>query len=793
MKILEFIKNNIVCLDGGMGTVLHSLGLESGVAPESWNISEPEKIISVHKAYFDAGSNIVATNTFGVNSLKYDDVTLERLIKSAVENCCKARELSNSTQHKFIALDIGPLGKLLKPFGDLDFDEAVEIFAKTIKIAADTPIDLILFETFTDIYETKAALLAAKENSGLPVFVTNAYGEDEKLITGATPEIMASLLESMGACAIGANCSFGPKQTLNIVKRIAQNTNLPIIMKPNAGLPRFIDGKTSYDVSCEKFAEDILRAVDTGISIVGGCCGTTPDYIKAVKEITAHSCVKSRPKSESTVVTSYCKAVKFDSRPVLIGERINPTGKKRFKQALLENDMEYILSEAFRQADKNVDILDVNVGLAGIDESEMLVRSVKEIQAVIDLPLQIDSADYGALENAMRIYNGKALINSVNAKKESMEHIFPLVKKYGGSIIALTLDENGIPETVQGRIDLAQKILCEAEKYGIDKNDIIFDPLAMTISTDARNAEITLECVRRITDELNCKTSLGISNISFGLPRREFLNSTFFALAMANGLSAGIINPESADLMNAYYSFCALNCKDPSFNNYIQYCTEDNDKHKNSQSSENASLIDAIYSGRKELSASLTADLLTSEQPLSVINEYIIPALDKTGGAFEVGKIYLPQLLMSAEAASSAFDVIKSGFENRTEGKCKVVLATVKGDIHDIGKNIVKLLLENYDYEVIDLGKDVPAEVVLNKVIECNAELLGLSALMTTTLDAMRETVALVKSKAPFCSVFVGGAVVNEEFAHEICADAYTKDAMESVRYAERVYSLRNQ
>lgn len=788
MKIKDFIKDNIVILDGAMGTMLQKAGLKASENSEMWNISHPEEVIAVHKAYFDAGSNIVSTNTFGVNSLKYSSDEMEELIAAAVENCEAARCSSDGKQEKFIAFDVGPTGKMLKPLGDLDFNKAVEVFAEAIRIASKYNIDLILIETMNDSYETKAALLAAKENSTLPVFVSNAYGEDGKLVTGASPEAMAAMLQGMGADAIGLNCSFGPEKSFDIVKRIIQASSVPVLMKPNAGLPVYADGKTSYDVSPEEFASEIQKAVCAGVRIVGGCCGTSPDFIAAVVKSLDNISPVEIAKKNYTVVSSYTHSVVFDTKPVLIGERINPTGKKRFKQALLENDIGYILREGISQQDKGVHILDVNVGLAGIDEVKMLETVVKELQSVTDLPLQLDSSDPLALERAMRIYNGKPLINSVNGKKESMNSIFPLVKKYGGVLIALTLDENGIPDTITGRMEIARRILDEAALYGIGKEDIIFDPLTMTVSTCAENAKVTLETVRAIKEELGCKTSLGVSNVSFGLPGREMLNSTFFNMALCEGLSAAIINPYSTLMMNVYYSYCALNALDEDFGNYIAYADNESKNALPVSQNDEISLSDAVFRGLKEKSGMLCEQMLGNSDGIDIINNHIIPALDKTGVEFEAGRIYLPQLLMSAEAASAAFEVVRKNTVGSDIRKCIIVLATVKGDVHDIGKNIAKLLLENYGFDVIDLGKDVAPESVLNAVIEKKAPILGLSALMTTTLNSMTQTIELVKKNAPFCKIFVGGAVVNEDYANSAGADRYTKDAMESVRFAESIF-----
>lgn len=793
MLIKDYIKNNLLILDGAMGTMLQNLGLAPGENSEMWNISHPKEVINVHKAYYNSGSNVVSTNTFGVNCLKYDDSTLEMLIEKAVYNCNKARELSKGTQTKFIAFDIGPLGKLLKPIGEIEFENAVEVFSKTVRIANKYNIDCFFIETMNDSYETKAALLAVKENSSLPVFVSNAYGEDGRLVTGATPEVMATMLESMGADAVGVNCSFGPAETISIIRRIKECTSLPVIMKPNAGLPQFIDGKTVFNVSPDMFTGYIVEAVDMGVNIVGGCCGTNPEYIKCVSAALLDKKPQYKEIEKKTVVSSYTHTVVFDDFPILIGERINPTGKKRFKQALLENDLDYILSEGIKQQEKGVHILDVNVGLAGIDECEMLQKTVYELQSICDLPLQLDSSDAAALEKAMRIYNGKPLINSVNGKKSSMDSIFPLVKKYGGAIIALTLDEWGIPSTKEGRIEIAERILAEAEKYGITKNDIIFDPLTMAVSADESAGLCTIETVEAITKKLRCKTSLGVSNISFGLPEREVLNSTFFAMALQKGLSAAIMNPYSQRMMDVYYSYCALNCNDKGFVKYISYFENDaSDYPISSVITSDDDIVNAIIKGRKEQAAKIAAIMLKNIDGLKLIDEYIIPALDKTGELFKDGKLYLPQLLMSAEAASMAFDEIKRITDKNVNTKCKIVLATVKGDIHDIGKNIVKLLLENFGFEIIDLGKDVSPETVVDAIVKNNASLVGLSALMTTTLGAMKDTVELVKSVVPDCKVFVGGAVVTEEYAKSISADRYTKDAMDSVRYADSVYSSMN-
>ena len=818
MEFRSYLKDNNVYLDGGMGTLLQAQGLKPGEYPERWNLSHPEVITAIHKEYFDAGSNVVSTNTFGANCLKFPGYELEEIIAAAFRNAKEAREQSTGAQEKFVALDLGPTGKLLKPLGELDFEDAVAVFAKTVQLGVKYGAELILIETMNDSYETKAALLAAKENSNLPVLVSNAYGEDGKLMTGATPAAMVAMLEGMGADALGANCSLGPKQLRGVAEELLQYASVPVLLKPNAGLPREENGKTVFDVLPEEFADELEALMKQGLRVVGGCCGTTPEYIKAVTGKTASLSPVARTEKQITMVSSYTHAVVFDKEPVLIGERINPTGKKRLKQALKENDMDYILSEGVAQQEKGVHILDVNVGLPEIEEAKMLQTAVCELQAILDLPLQIDTADIHAMEAALRRYNGKAMINSVNGKKESMEAIFPLVKKYGGLVVALTLDEDGIPTTAEGRVKIAEKILKTASEYGIDKKDIIFDTLAMTISADNQSAVATLRALKTIKQNLGCHTSLGVSNVSFGLPNRDAVNGTFFALALENGLSAAIMNPHSIDMMKTYYTYKALKGMDENCAAYIEAAetfvpaaatvnvtgTDASGIHCNSVSTEtiasgktstagNSELQYAVIKGMKDRAAELTRKLLEEKVPLEIVNTEIIPALNRVGEGFEEKKVYLPQLLMSAEAAKSAFEVIKqriSGNGNpdgkeRAAGKAVFVIATVHGDIHDIGKNIVKLLLENYGFDVVDLGKDVPPEVIVDKVVELHAPFAGLSALMTTTVPAMEETIRQLKEKAPWCKTIVGGAVLTQEYADRIGADKYAKDAMETVRYAE--------
>ncbi len=797
MNIRDFLKDNIVLLDGGTGTVLQEKGLKAGEATEQWNISHPEIIRELHTAYFEAGSNVVCANTFGANALRYSDDELESIIRAAMENALYAKEHSEGSQEKFAALDIGSCGKLLKPLGELDFEDAVSAFKKVVTLGVKYGAELIMIETMNDCYETKAALLAAKECCSLPVFVSNAYGEDGKLMTGASPAAMAAMLEGMGADAIGANCSLGPVQLRPVVKELLENASVPVIFKPNAGLPRSENGKNFFDVTPEEFTAEIAEAVKKGVRIIGGCCGTTPEYIKLLAKAVSGLTTVPIEEKNNTVVSSYDRAVFFGTSPLLIGERINPTGKKRLKQALRENDIQYILNEGVEQQKKGVDILDVNAGLPEIDEKKILTDIIRELQAVTPLPLQIDTSDPEAMEAALRRYNGKAMINSVNGKEECMKSVFPLAKKYGGVIVALTLDENGIPETAEGRVKIAEKILSAAAEYGINKKDIVFDTLAMSISADTSAAVVTLKALKEITEKLGCKTVLGVSNVSFGLPERDVLNSNFFALALENGLSAAIMNPFSIPMMHTYHSFLALHGLDDNCIGYINFASENpsavqtasvvTEKKADEYSSP---LQKAVINGFRDGAGEAAAEMLKTAAPLDIVQNEIIPALNTVGKGFEEKRYYLPQLLMSAEAAKCAFEKIKSalgGSADKNEKAFPVVIATVKGDIHDIGKNIVKLLLENYGFEVTDLGKDVDPEKVLEAVEQTGAKLVGLSALMTTTVPAMEETITLLHEKAKGVKVVVGGAVLNAEYAEKIGADAYSPDAMETVRYAQKL------
>ena len=816
-SLKSFLGKEILFFDGGTGSVLQGQGLKPGELPETWNTLFPEKIINLHYEYFCAGANIVKTNTFGAYASKFSKDELSSIIINAVKNACSARdkfyaENPNTEQNCFIVFDIGPCGKLLKPMGDLDFEDAVELFKETLRIGVQQNVDGILIETMNDSYETKAAVVAAKEvrcecgKCDLPIFVTNVYDTECHLLTGANPETMVAILEGLGVDAIGLNCSLGPEQMKTVVPRLVAAASVPVIVNPNAGLPRVVDGKTVYDVNAEKFALYMEEIADMGAAFLGGCCGTTPAYIKAVTEKLKNKEIVPVEIKNKTVVTSYNQAVEIggNNSPVLIGERINPTGKKKFKQALRDKDIPYIIHQGLEQESAGAKILDVNVGLPEIDEKEMMVQVMTELQGVTSLPLQIDTSSAEVLEAALRRYNGKALVNSVNGKEEVMAAVFPIVKKYGGVVVALTLDETGIPETSQGRIKIAQKIIATAEKYGIAKKDIIVDALTMAVSSDINAAKATLETVKNMTEN-GINTTLGVSNISFGLPNREIVTSTFFALALENGLSCAIMNPLSVEMKKIFYSFCLLKGQDKDCMNYINFSADyDNSKEvmvpvasvTDVKKSENnlkdefavGTLQYAIIHGLKEDSAKITGELLNEFEAVEIINSKLIPGLDFVGKRFEEKTMYLPQLLMAAEAAKSAFDKIKNYLEatgKKGSSKGKVVIATVHGDIHDIGKNIVKVLLENYDFTVIDLGKDVPPEVVVQKCKDENVEVVGLSALMTTTVPAMKKTIELLRKDLPDVKVCVGGAVMTQEYADSIGADYFAKDAMATVNFAQ--------
>ena len=809
MTIADLLKKGVAFLDGAMGTQLQLKGLQPGEVPELWNLTRPRDVQDIHASYFAAGSDIVYSNTFGASPAKYHgDAPLKDVIAAAIATAKAAAPAG-----KFVALDVGPTGRLLKPAGDFEFDAAYDSFAEQIRLGTEAGADLIAIETVNDTYELKAALLAARENSNLPVIATVSLSEDGKLLTGGDVDCVAALFDALKPDACGFNCGLGPDKLLPFVRRLASRVSIPIVVKANAGMPRVVDGQTCFDVGPADFAKDIAACVEAGAVLVGGCCGTTPEHIRAVTERLSGVAIQratcdSRP-AVPTTISSYSRCVELPlDDSLVIGERINPTGKKKLKEAYKSGDTGYILREAIAQADAGAHILDVNAGVPGIDEPSVLRATVEAIQSVTDVPLQIDTSDPKALEAALRHYNGKAMINSVNAKQEVMDSVFPLVAKYGGVIVALTLDEAGIPATAEGRVALAKRMIDEGAKYGLSKDDFVVDVLCLAVSADANSANVILESLRRVRYELGLRTVLGVSNISFGLPARPLLNATFYTLALEAGLTSAIVNPLSVEMMTAYKSWRALTGRDTSCNDWISSVAEgkvggtatpavpsvQSDSQASRQSVNSLSpLTSSIVHGLKQDAATIAGGLLSSgKAPVEVIDGEIVPALEIVGKGFETGKVFLPQLLMAAEAASSAFEVIrdvlaKSG--TKTELKGPIVIATVKGDIHDIGKNIVRALLENYGFKVIDLGRDVAPETIVETALRENCKLVGLSALMTTTVPYMAETIKQLNAADPSIKTFVGGAVLTAEYAEQIHATWYAKDAMASVRIAEEFFA----
>lgn len=774
--------------DGAMGTILQEKGLAAGEAPELWNLLHPKDVLSVHISYLEAGVDIISANTFGANPFECQEngVEPEEVIAAGVRLAHQAVEQAG---HGVVALDIGPSGKLLFPMGDLAFEEAVNAFAQMASAGADAGADCVLIETMNDLYEVKAALLGVKEATSLPVFVTTTFDESGKLLTGGDIKAVAAVLEGLGADAIGMNCGLGPKQMLALIKELRSLTSLPLVVNPNAGLPRERNGHTFFDVGPEEFSSCMKEIVLAGAWVIGGCCGTTPEHLRQTVKLCKGLSCQPLPEVSSTIVTSGCKAVEFGREPIIIGERINPTGKSRFKQALRDNDLPYILGEGIAQQEAGAHLLDVNVGLPEIDEQAMMCKVVTELQSLSPLPLQIDTSDPETMASAMRVYNGKPLVNSVTAKQSSMRAIFPLVKKYGGVVIGLTITENGIPETAQGRVEAARLIVETAKGYGIDKRDIIIDPLTMAVSAGQDAALVTLDALSRIRRELGVYTSLGVSNVSFGLPQRENVTSAFFLMALQAGLNAAIMNPLSHSMMRAYRSFCALSGYDEGCRAYIDAYAKTDPVTTVTASSQELPLREAIEKGLKDKAGYAAEKLIKTMTGLEIINREIVPALDTVGQQFEAKTLFLPQLLMSADAAKVAFEVIKFHMDGQAseQSKLTIVIATVKGDVHDIGKNIVKVLLENYGFHVIDLGKDVMPEMVVDAVKRENAGLVGLSALMTTTVANMKETIDLLHRETPTVKIMVGGAVLTQEYADMIGADFYGADAMASVRYAMKL------
>ncbi len=791
-KILDILGKKVLFFDGALGTQLQARGLKLGEVPEVFNIKNPDAVYGIHKEYKEAGADIITTNTFGANRLKLKacGFGVGEIIPAAIEVARKA-----AGDDGYVALDVGPIGELIAPMGTLSFEDAYDIFAEQVTLGEEYGADLILVETMTDLAEIRAALLAAKENTNLPVFCSMSYEESGRTFVGTSVESMAMSLESL-ADVIGINCSLGPKEILPLIKRLSKCTNKPILVQPNAGLPRVENGKTVFDVTPFEFGEIMTEFYEEGVSVFGGCCGTSPAHIKELTTCLGGKSVKKVKTVKRICVCSASKAVYIDS-PKVIGERINPTGKKRFKEALYNNDIDYILKQGIEQAEAGAEILDVNVGLPEIDEPVMMRKIVSELQTITDLPLQIDSSNPEAIEAGLRFYNGKAIVNSVNGEQKSLDSILPLIAKYGACIIGLTLDENGIPKKAEDRFKIAEKILNEALKYGIARENVIIDCLTLTVSAQQEDACDTLKAVRMVKEKLGLKTVLGVSNISFGLPRRDIINEIFLSQALANGLDLPIINPNSDGMMKVMYAHRVLANDDVNAEKYIEKyagtgagevakAPEKEDKVVKDE----GSLVDIIIKGLGDEAAEATNKKLETEAPLDIVNNYLIPALDTVGERYEKGIIFLPQLIRAAETVKVAFEVLKKSLSgNETKiSKGSIVLATVKGDIHDIGKNIVKVILENYGYKIIDLGRDVPAEVIAETVAADRVKMLGLSALMTTTVKSMEETIKLVREKSPDTKIMVGGAVLTEEYAQKIGADFYAKDAKIAAEIAKAVF-----
>ena len=796
MEVKKYLEDNILVFDGAMGTMLQKKGLKLGENPELFNIEEKDKVREIHKEYLEAGAMVITTNTFGANELKLEETgySVEEIIDEAISIAKEAR----GSREAYIALDVGPIGQLLEPMGTLSFDEAYEIFKRQVVQGEKSGADIILIETMTDLYEAKAALLASKENTNLPVFCTMSFEENGRTFTGCTPESMAMVLEGLGADAIGINCSLGPKELLPIVKRIKEWTNLPIMTQPNAGLPTISFGEAIYDISAVEFSTWVSEFIKEGVSIIGGCCGTTSEFIKELRALADNNRIVKRKKVSYSAVCTPSKVVDIEGVKV-IGERINPTGKKLFKEALKNNDMDYILKQAIDQIEAGAEILDVNVGLPEIDEKDMMSRVIKEIQGIIDTPLQIDSSDINAIEVGLRTYNGKAIVNSVNGEDEVLEKILPLVKKYGANVVGLTLDKKGIPPTAEERFKIAEKIVLKAKEYGIDKSNVFIDCLVLTASAQQAEVQETLKALRMVKERLGVKTLLGVSNISFGLPCRELINETFLSLALGCGLDLPIMNPNSRGMMDVINSYNVLYNYDKGAEKYISvYGSAKLERGivasgavKKEDSSVNKDLKYIIIKGLKEEATVATRELLEKMEELEVVNNILIPALDEVGQKYEKGEIFLPQLIQSAETVKNAFEVIKEKLITKKENTIsngKIILATVKGDIHDIGKNIVKVILQNYGYDIVDLGKDVPIEKVVKTAMDEKIQLVGLSALMTTTIKSMEETIKALRDAGYVGKVFVGGAVLTKEYADMIGADYYSKDAKEAVEIAKEFF-----
>lgn len=775
--------------DGGMGTMLQAAGMKAGELSESYNIQRPEVIEHIHRAYIDAGADVVTTNTFGANryKLKDTDFSLDMVIRRGVEI---ARAAAGD---KLVALDIGPLGQLMEPYGNLSFEDAYEAFREQITAGTSAGADLILIETMSDIYEAKAAILAARENSSLPVICTMTFQADGRTLTGTDPLTMVNILQNLNLDALGLNCSLGPEEMLPLIAEVLKYSRLPVIIQPNAGLPKMVGNKTVYDISPEDFGRYGRSMAEQGVRILGGCCGTTPEHIRALKKALEGLKPVNNEVKRITAASSATSTVVLGEEVKIIGERINPTGKKKLKEALIKGDMDYILREAVNQKDNGAHMLDVNVGLPQIDEKALMVMAIKEIQGIVSLPLQIDSVRPEVVEAGARICSGRPIINSINGEEKSMTELLPIAKKYGCLVVALTLDEKGIPKTAEERLQIAERMIKKAAEYGIGKEDIIVDCLVLTASAQQREVQETIKAVRLVKENLGVKTALGVSNVSFGLPARGLLNRTFLAMALAAGLDAPILNPMEEDMISTIKAFNVLSNADKDSKAYIKAYSAAEQKPADSGAMSSRDLKKVIIDGIKDEAASLVKELLKESSGLEIVDNYLIPALDIVGQKYERGEIFLPQLIQSAETVKRAFEILKdnmdagSGSDSQIE-KGKIVIATVKGDIHDIGKNIVKILLENYGFRVYDLGKDVPIEKVVEKTAEENAPLVGLSALMTTTVQNMEDTIKALRIRCPGCRIMVGGAVLNESYAEMIGADFYVKDARESVKVAQSIF-----
>ena len=805
---IDFRKKRYV-LDGGMGTMLQSAGMSPEETTTEFGLAHPEILTQIHKKYIEAGADIVYASTFGTNRFKKKEIgecTLQEAVRIQVQAAVKAKEIMAAQGREVaVAIDLGPLGELLEPMGTLSFEDAYDAFREVIQAGCDLA-DLIVIETMTDLYEVKAAVLAAKETCDLPVVVTMTFEENGRTFTGVSLEAMALTLEGLGVDAMGINCSLGPVEIFPMAEKLRSLTDLPLVIKPNAGLP---DPETgAYDITCDQFVEKMEDFLKLGIELIGGCCGTTPEYIEGLSKIAAkfggtEDSAKPSEEKKTLQVCSGNTVVTVDHVTV-IGERINPTGKKRLKQALLDEDFDYILSQAIEQIDAGAEILDVNVGVPSLDDVKMLPLVIKKLQSITGLPLQIDSGNPEAIEAALRVYNGKAIVNSVNGEEKVMENILPLVKKYGAAVVGLTLDENGIPNKAEDRFAIAKRILERALEYGIPRENVIIDCLTLTASAQQKEVVETLKAVRMVKEQLGLKTALGVSNISFGLPLRPIINRTFLTMAMECGLDLPIINPNSEDMMASIFAFHVLHNIDENATVFIErYGDAALETSKISQKKDTAvtgsstngdgshDIFYCIEKGMKADTVVAVEKLLQDHTEMELVNDFLIPALDKVGQGFEKGTIFLPQMLQAATAAQAGFDIVKTKLaesDKETVSLGQVVIATVKGDIHDIGKNIVKVIMENYGFQMIDLGRDVPPETIVETVKEKNIKLVGLSALMTTTLKSMEETIVAVKEAAPDCKVMVGGAVLTADYAEKIGADYYCKDAMKSVEAAQEVF-----